>query len=205
MQQKRASSKKVCDGNTWIFFLTLRENNAISTHLVIQRLNSVSYLLLGVFFPGESVWPLGVLVPDDFALDEPALDLPADFSWDVGVLSVLVELGLDKKKSPLDWSKVTKHCTLFIIEKLLQFLTDASLFNFDIGSFKGKSDKPRRFWVLRLFFDVRWEKKPERNKLLTNLKTLVVKCWMFSSSCIPRSFPPLTIHTSFSSFSLFTV
>lgn len=77
-------------------------------------------------------------MPDDFALDEPALDLPADFSWDVGVLSVLVELGLGKKKSQLDWSKVTKHCTLFIIEKLLQFLTDESLFNFDMVALKEK-------------------------------------------------------------------
>lgn len=58
---------------------------------------------MGVVLLGESAgpdrddWPLGVLVPGDFAVDEPALDLPADFSCKEGVLSVLVVLGLHRK------------------------------------------------------------------------------------------------------------
>lgn len=76
-------------------------------------------MLLGVFFLGELVWLFGVLVLDDFVLDEFVFDLLVDFFWDVGVLLVLVELGLGKKKSLLDWSKVIKYCILFIIEKFL--------------------------------------------------------------------------------------
>lgn len=63
----------------------------------------VFYLLVGVVLLGESAgpdrddWPLGVLVPDDFVLDEPALDLPADFSCEEGALSVFVALGLRRE------------------------------------------------------------------------------------------------------------
>lgn len=47
--------------------------------------------------PDRDDWPLGVLVPDGFVLDEPALDLPADFSCEEGALSVLVVLGLRRE------------------------------------------------------------------------------------------------------------
>ena len=36
-------------------------------------------------------------MPDDFVLDEPALDLPANFSCEEGALSVFVALGLRRE------------------------------------------------------------------------------------------------------------
>ena len=72
--------------------------------LIVSRDNILAlYLLVGVVLLGESAGPdrdegpLGVLVPDDFVMDEPALDLPADFSCEEGALSVLVVLGLHRE------------------------------------------------------------------------------------------------------------
>ena len=61
-------------------------------------------------------------MPDDFVLDEPALDLPANFSCEGGALSVFVALGLRReteanKSIQLLITKLTKeHRTVAKIE-----------------------------------------------------------------------------------------